>query len=145
MNRVLKSLTITCMSLWFIVQLPAQVLTTQEVTHCKASELDVHPINTRDFSFTISRFNNGSFKLSISNSSEIIRSFSPDSLAVLSSDGSQSYVAESFIVLSLSWVLPTQIKIEPRSRIDLTYRLNDVVKFPARIVYEGKTIADITK
>jgi hypothetical protein len=145
MNGILKSLAFLGISILFIAKLPAQGVTSQDVIHCKASELDVHPIKTEGFLFTISRFKNGSFKLSISNSSESLSAFFPESFAVIGSDGNQRYVAESFIDLSLRWVLPTQIKIAPQAHIDLTYRLNDDVKFPARIVYEGKTIASITK
>jgi hypothetical protein len=145
MNGVLKSMGFLGITFSFSSNLPSQVVTTQEVLHLRASELDSHPINIGALALTISRFTNGSFKVLITNSSEAISHFSPDNLTFLCSDGNQRYVAESFINLSLNWVPPAQIKIASRSRVDLTYRQNDEVKFPVIICYDGKPFAVVTK
>ena len=129
----------------FAGQLPAQGVRTQEVIHCKASELDQNPIQIGALSLTISRFKNSTFKIKIQNSSENFIPFSPDELTIVGSDGSQNYITNSFISFPLNWVHPTQIKIAPQAHIDLTYSLSDAVKLPAKIYYSGKSIAAITK
>ena len=145
MNGVLKCLTLLGITLIFNNQLQAQVVAVPDGVHCKVTELDLHPIKTGDFSFTISRFKNGSFKILIKNLSGTFIPFIPEDMTVLGSDGSQNYITGSFISFPLSWVPPTQIKIAPQAHINLTYQLSDEVKLPARIYYSGKPIAEISK
>lgn len=145
MRAFLKSLMFICITSIFNSPLPAQGTAIQEVLHCKASQLSQHPIKISDLSLTISHLNHRNLKLFLKNVSEIFTLFSPDELTILGSDGSQNYIEVTYIRDPGRWISPAQVKIGPRAHLQLEYGLNDEVKFPARIYYRGKPIAEITK
>ncbi|WP_291272254.1 hypothetical protein [Geothrix sp.] len=70
--------------------------------------------------------------------------FSPQNIIIIGSDGSQSIIETVEVREPGRWGIPQGVKVGPSAHIQFTYVLNSAVRFPVKLYYNGRVIAELT-